>query len=71
MSQSKNSTGREDLSLSYNIESTLVTASTGRITEVGKFAILGYSERSASDLLSGPHCSTDPPSSTRLVRFPI
>jgi hypothetical protein len=60
MSQSKNSTGREDLSLSYSIESTPVTTDTGQVAEVGKFAILGYSERTVSDLLSGPRVQHGP-----------
>jgi hypothetical protein len=51
MSQEKNSTGREDLALTYAIESQEITTDTNKSAEVGKFVILGNSERTVSDLL--------------------
>lgn len=54
MSQAKNSTGEEDLSLAYRIDSGLVTTDSGRSAKVGKFVILGRSERTVSDVLRGP-----------------
>jgi len=51
MSQHKNSTGYEDLSLSYEIVSEMVTVSTGESTEVGTFRILGPSDVTVEDLL--------------------
>lgn len=51
MSQAKNSTGREDLSLEYEIRSTPVTTDTGKTAEVAEFVITGPSDRHVSDLL--------------------
>jgi AAA domain len=55
MSQVKNSTGPEDLSLAYRIEAEVVTTDTGSPARVGKFVIEGNSERSVADLLNQPH----------------
>lgn len=52
MSQHKNSTGYEDLSLAYQIESTPVRVATGETAEVGTFTILGDSEITVEDILS-------------------
>lgn len=52
MSQHKNSTGYEDLSLSYQIDSKSVTVATGDTTEVGVFRILGPSEVTVEDILT-------------------
>lgn len=51
MSQHKNSTGYEDLSLSYVIESTPVVLSDGKVSEVGTFRITGSSEITVEDIL--------------------
>jgi AAA domain len=52
MSQVKNSTGPEDLSLAYRIESEVVTTDTGIAAQVGKFVIQGNSERTVADVLN-------------------
>lgn len=52
MSQHKNSTGYEDLSLTYQIESHTVRVATGETAEVGKFVITGDSEITVEDILS-------------------
>lgn len=52
MSQHKNSTGYEDLSLTYQIESETVRVATGETAEVGKFTITGDSEITVEDILS-------------------
>lgn len=52
MSQAKNSTGVEDLSLSYRIEVAPVTASDGTTAEVGRFKIVGDSEVTAEEVLA-------------------
>jgi hypothetical protein len=52
MSQHKNSTGLEDLSLSYQIDSEAVTVASGDTAEVGVFRILGPSEVTVEDILS-------------------
>lgn len=52
MSQHKNSTGYEDLSLTYLIESTAVMVGTGETAEVGAFSITGNSELTVEDILS-------------------
>lgn len=57
MSQHKNSTGYEDLSLAYRIESQTVKVATGETTEVGKFTIIGDSEVTVEDILSDPGMS--------------
>ncbi|KUH83495.1 hypothetical protein AU186_15520 [Mycobacterium sp. GA-1999] len=54
MSQHKNSTGYEDLSLTYQIESTTVRVATGEIAEVGTFNILCDSEITVEDIVSDP-----------------
>lgn len=51
MSQEKNSLGDEDLALSYRIESTEIRTDSGRTAEVGRFVILGDSDRSVGDVL--------------------
>lgn len=52
MSQHKNSTGHEDLSVTYQIESETVMVATGETAEVGKFVITGDSEVTVEDILS-------------------
>ena len=52
ISQANNSTGREDFSLVYHIAPTKTTTDTGETAEVGRFEILGRSERTVSDVLS-------------------
>lgn len=55
MSQEKNSIGEEDLALTYTIESTKVTTDSGKTAEVGRFVILGESDRTVGDVLrQGP-----------------
>jgi archaellum biogenesis ATPase FlaH len=51
MSQAKNSTGEEDLALVYRIESHDVTTDSGKSAEVGRFAIIGESDRTVGDVL--------------------
>lgn len=52
MSQHKNSTGFEDLSVTYQIESQTVRVATGETAEVGRFVITGDSEITVEDILS-------------------
>jgi hypothetical protein len=52
MSQVKNSTGPEDLSLAYRIDSEAVTTDAGTDARVGKFVIEGKSDRNVADLLT-------------------
>lgn len=47
MSQAKNSTGEEDLALTYCIESHTVTTDSGKSAAVGRFVITGDSDRTA------------------------
>lgn len=51
MSQEKNSLGDETLALSYRIDSAEVQTDSGRTAEVGRFVILGESDRSVGDVL--------------------
>ncbi|WML63200.1 AAA family ATPase [Rhodococcus sp. AH-ZY2] len=51
MSQEKNSIGEEDLALTYRIESATVTTDSGKSAEVGRFVIVGESDRTAGDVL--------------------
>ena len=51
MSQAKNSAGVEDLALSYVIEPVEVTTDSGKTGEVGRFAIMGNSDRTAGEIL--------------------
>ncbi|GAC81160.1 AAA domain-containing protein [Gordonia malaquae] len=51
MSQEKNSLGDESLALSYRIESTEIRTDSGRVAEVGRFVILGDSDKSVGDVL--------------------
>ncbi|WP_084984913.1 AAA family ATPase [Prescottella equi] len=51
MSQEKNSIGEEDLALTYRIESKSVTTDSGKSAEVGRFVIIGESDRTAGDVL--------------------
>lgn len=51
MSQAKNSTGDEDLALEYKIESTPITTDSGKSAEVGRFVIIGDSDRTVGDVL--------------------
>ena len=53
MSQAKNSTGPEDLSLAYRIDTVTVTNDDMGRSEVARFVLLGDSDRSVSDLLRG------------------
>lgn len=52
MSQHKNSTGYEDLSVTYQIESETVLVASGETAEVGTFVITGDSEITVEDILS-------------------
>lgn len=52
MSQHKNSTGHEDLSVTYQIESETVMVATGETAEIGKFTITGDSEITVEDILN-------------------
>jgi hypothetical protein len=51
MSQEKNSIGEEDLALTYRIESKEVVTDSGMTAEVGRFVIIGNSDRSVGDVL--------------------
>lgn len=51
MSQHKNSTGYEDLSVTYEIASVPVNLADGKTAEVGAFAITGTSEVTVEDIL--------------------
>jgi hypothetical protein len=51
MSQHKNSTGYEDLSLAYEIVSAPVVVSTGETADFGTFKIIGPSEITVEDIL--------------------
>lgn len=51
MSQVKNSAGYEDLAIAYRIESRAVTTDSGRSGEVGKFVIVGNTDRTVDDAL--------------------
>ncbi|MBX7134880.1 MAG: AAA family ATPase [Fimbriimonadaceae bacterium] len=51
MSQEKNSTGEEDLALTYRIESHPVTTDSANVAEVGRFVIIGESDRTVGDVL--------------------
>lgn len=53
MSQAKNSTGYEDLALTYRIEPVPVTAADGTVAEVGRFTITGDSDVTAEQVLAG------------------
>lgn len=52
MSQHKNSTGYEDLSVTYEIASVAVELADGKTAEVGAFTITGTSEVSVEDILA-------------------
>jgi DNA polymerase III delta prime subunit len=52
MSQAKNSTGEEDLSLAYRIESRSVTTDSGNTAEVGRFVIIGDAARRVEDIFA-------------------
>ncbi|WP_440713103.1 AAA family ATPase [Gordonia sp. FQ] len=51
LSQEKNSLGDESLALSYRIDPAEVRTDSGRTAEVGRFVLLGESERSVGDVL--------------------
>jgi hypothetical protein len=51
MSQTKNSAGREDLSLTYELQPVEVTTDSGRSAEVTRFVIVGNSDLDAADVL--------------------
>jgi len=51
LSQEKNSTGRADLALVYDIVEQEITTDTGLKAEIGKFEILGKSDRKVSDVM--------------------
>lgn len=53
MSQAKNSTGPESMSLLYRIESMTVTNDDMGRSDVARFVMLGDSDRSVSDILAG------------------
>jgi hypothetical protein len=52
MSQAKNSTGHEDLALTYRIDPVPVKASDGTVAEVGRFVITGDSDVTAEEVLA-------------------
>lgn len=52
MSQAKNSTGHEDLALTYRIDPMPVTASDGTVADVGRFVITGDSDVTAEQVLA-------------------
>ncbi|WP_168706488.1 AAA family ATPase [Gordonia paraffinivorans] len=51
MSQEKNSLGDEDLALRYRIDSTTVSTDSGKSASMGRFVILGDSDRTVGDVL--------------------
>lgn len=51
MSQAKNSSGFEDLSLAYRIQSHPVTTSDGRVAEMARFVLLGPTDKTVRELL--------------------
>ncbi|WP_222113247.1 AAA family ATPase [Gordonia paraffinivorans] len=51
MSQEKNSLGDESLALRYAIQSTEVRTDSGRVAELGRFVILGDSDRTVGEVL--------------------
>jgi hypothetical protein len=51
MSQAKNSTGDEDLSIAYTVNPVAVTTDSGKTAKVGRFVLIGDSERTVSDVL--------------------
>ncbi|WP_018180380.1 AAA family ATPase [Jongsikchunia kroppenstedtii] len=51
MSQEKNSIGDEDLAITYRIEPVTVTTDSGRSAEVGRFVLVGNSDRTVGDVL--------------------
>ena len=51
MSQEKNSIGEEDLAITYRIESQTVTTDSGKTADVGRFVIVGNSDRSVGEVL--------------------
>ena len=53
MSQAKNSTGHEDLALTYRIDPVPVTAADGTVADVGRFTITGDSDVTAEQVLAG------------------
>lgn len=52
MSQAKNSTGHEDLALTYRIDAVPVKAADGTVAEVGRFTITGDSDVTAEQVLA-------------------
>lgn len=61
MTQVKNSTGEEDLSLAYQIESQHITTDSGNTAEVGRFVIIGDTSRRVEDIFAdgGPACRNE------------
>lgn len=53
MSQAKNSTGHEDLALTYRIDPVPVTAADNTVADVGRFTITGDSDVTAEQVLAG------------------
>lgn len=51
MSQEKNSIGEEDLAITYRIESQKVTTDSGKQADVGRFVVVGNSDRSVGEVL--------------------
>lgn len=52
MSQHKNSTGHEDLSLTFELQSTTIYTATGECADIAKFVITGHSEETVEDILA-------------------
>jgi hypothetical protein len=59
MSQAKNSTGEEDLALTYRIAGAVVRTDTGAEAEVGRFEITGQATTTVGEILSGGFTHAD------------
>ena len=51
MSQAKNSLGRDDLRVTYDLSPTVVTTATGKTAEMPRFTITGDADRTVGDVL--------------------
>lgn len=64
MSQEKNSLGDETLALRYRIDSATVTTDSGKSSEMGRFVILGDSDKSVGDVLRDAGRDREPEADT-------
>lgn len=64
LSQGKNSTGYEDLALTYRIEPASVLTDAGSVAEVGKFVITGTSDVTVDEVLIAGPSAVDATTST-------